>query len=76
MLKIRGLFIGLSFEDPYVHMDKCLSVCESYLGMPELDMDVIGLRLFPLSLIGDVVMWFLELPYNSIYIKTNSIRCS
>lgn len=29
-------------------------------------MDVIGLTVFPLSLIGDVVVWFSELFYNSI----------
>ena len=30
-------------------------------------MDVIGLRMFPLSLMGEDVIWFTELPYNSIY---------
>ena len=38
-----------------------------------LNMDVIGLRLFPLSLIGKAAMWLIELPYNSIY-TLNQLR--
>ena len=30
-------------------------------------MNVIGLRVFPLSLTGEATIWFTELPYNSIY---------
>ena len=30
-------------------------------------MDVIGLRVFPLSLTGEAAMWFTELPYNSYF---------
>ena len=30
-------------------------------------MNVIELRVFPLSLTGDVAIWFSEFPYNSIY---------
>lgn len=37
------------------------------MGQPDLDMDVIGMRFFPLSLTGEDVVWFTELPYNSIY---------
>ena len=32
-----------------------------------MDMDVIGLRVFPLSLTGEAAFWFTELPYNSIF---------
>ena len=32
-----------------------------------MDLDVIGLRVFPLSLTGQAVIWFSELPYNSIF---------
>ena len=42
-------------------------MCKSCVGRPDFDQDVIGLRLFPLSLIGEAVMWFTELPYNSIF---------
>ena len=30
-------------------------------------MDIIGLKVFPLSLMGETTIWFSELPYNSIY---------
>ena len=36
-------------------------------------MDVIGLRVFPLSLTGEAAIWFTELPYNSIY-TLNQLR--
>ena len=32
-----------------------------------MDLDVIGLRVFPLSLTIEVAIWFTELPYNSIF---------
>ena len=32
-----------------------------------MDFDVIGLKVFPLSLTGEAAMLFTELPYNSIF---------
>ena len=32
-----------------------------------MDLDVIGLRVFSLSLKGEAAIWFTELPYNSIF---------
>ena len=32
-----------------------------------MDLDVIGLRVFPPSLMGEAAIWFTELPYNSIF---------
>ena len=32
-----------------------------------MDLDVIGLRVFPLSLMGEAAIWFTELSYNSIF---------
>ena len=32
-----------------------------------MNLDVIGLRVFPLSLTGEAAIWFTELPYNSIF---------
>ena len=32
-----------------------------------MSFDVIGLRVSPLSLTGEAVIWFTELPYNSIF---------
>ena len=38
-----------------------------------MDMDVIGLRVFPLSLTGESAIWFTELLYNSIFTR-NKLR--
>ena len=32
-----------------------------------MDLDVIGIRVFPLSLMGEAAIWLTELPYNSIF---------
>ncbi|XP_049358800.1 uncharacterized protein LOC125823464 [Solanum verrucosum] len=54
MLTARGLFAGLTSEDLHAHVAKLRSVCKICVGRPDLDMDVIGLRVFPLSLTDDV----------------------
>ncbi|WMV58653.1 hypothetical protein MTR67_052038 [Solanum verrucosum] len=67
MLTARGLFSGSPSEDPHAHFAKLRVVCKSCVGRPDLHMNVIGLRVFPLSLTGDAAVWFTELPYNSIF---------
>ena len=67
MLTARGLFSGLSSEDPHAHIAKVSLVCKSCVGRPNLNMYIIGLRVFPLSLTGEAAIWFTELSYNSIY---------
>lgn len=47
-------------------MDKLRSVCQSCVGQPDLDMGVVGFRVFPLSMTRDVFLQFTKLPYNSI----------
>ena len=42
-------------------------MCKSCVGRTDLDLDVIGLRVFPLLLTGEAAIWFTELPYNSIF---------
>ena len=67
MLTARGLFSGLASEDPHAHIAKVRAVCKNCVGRPDLDLDVIGLGVFPLSLTGEAAIWFTKLPYNSIF---------
>ena len=67
VLTIRGLFSRLPSEDPHAHIVKLSSVCKSCVGRPFLDMDVIRIRVFLLSLMGEAEFLLTELPYNSIY---------
>lgn len=67
MFTAKFLFMGLSLEDPHAHIAKLRSLCKSCICRLDLDMNVIGLRVFPLSLIEDFAIWFTEIPYNSIF---------
>ena len=48
-------------------------MCKSCVQRPDLDLDVIGLRVFPLSLMGESAIWLTELPYNLI-LTWNQLR--
>ena len=42
-LTAKGLFAGLPSEDPHAHIAKLRSMCKSFVGRPNLHMNVIGL---------------------------------
>ena len=67
MLTARGLFSGLPSEDPHANIAKVRAVCKSCEGRFDLDLNVIGLKVFPLSLTEEAAVWFTELPYNLIF---------
>ena len=71
MLTARALFSGLPYKGPHAHIAKVRAVCKICVGRPDLDLDVIGLRVFPLSLTGEVAMWFTELPTTQSSLGTN-----
>ena len=69
MLTARGLFSGLPSEDPHAHI--AMAVCKSCVGRPDLDLDVIGLRVFPLSLTGEAAIWFMSSLTTQFSLGTN-----
>ena len=48
MITARGFYLELPSEDPHAYIANLRSVCKSCVGRPDLDMDVIGLRVFHL----------------------------
>ena len=49
MLTARGLYLGLPLEDTHAHIAKVRALCKSCVERPDLNLDVIGLRVFPLT---------------------------
>ena len=60
MITSRGLFSVLPSKDPHAHIAKVRAVCKSCVGRPDLDLDVIGLSVFPLSLMGEAAIWLIQ----------------
>ena len=71
MLTARGLFSGIPSEDPHAHIAKVREVCKIFIGRPDLDLDVIGLRVFPLSLIGEAAIGPLRSLNTQFSLETN-----
>lgn len=69
ILTTRGSFYSQASENTHGHMSKLRSVCKSCVQRPDLDMTVLGLTVFPPSLIGNVAVWFSELPYSLIHTR-------
>ena len=73
MLTARGLFSGLPSKDSHAHIVKVRAVCKSCVERPDLNMDIIKIRGFPLSPTEEAAIWFTEFPYNSIF-TLNQLR--
>ena len=73
MLTTRSLISGMALEDPYPHMDKLRSVCNSCMGRPYMNMDVIGLRVLFLYL---TVMLRCGFQSSHITTFTHGINCT
>lgn len=78
---IQGwLLAGLASDVPHAHIAKLMVLCESCVGWPDWDMDVIGYRVFPQSLAGNAVVVYNELHTIPSIHGTNwtkdSLQCS
>ncbi|TMX03846.1 hypothetical protein EJD97_013572, partial [Solanum chilense] len=71
----HATLLWLPFEDPHADIAKVGKVCKSCVGRPDMNMDGIELRVFPLSLTGESAIWFTDLPCNSIF-TWNQLRDS
>ncbi|KAH0737555.1 hypothetical protein KY290_036260 [Solanum tuberosum] len=72
----RVVFSGFASEDPHGHMAKLRSVCKSCVGRLKLDMNVIGLRVLPISLTGDAVLNHKDKLNNFVALPGESISSS
>lgn len=66
ILTTRVLFAGVPADGPHAHIIKLNYLCKSCISRPELNMNFIELRVFPLSLTGYAAIWFNEILFNSI----------
>ena len=71
MLTARGFFSGLLSEGPHSHKSKVRVVCKSCVGRPDLDLDVIGLREFPLLLTEETIFCSLSSLITQFSLGTN-----
>ncbi|XP_073122405.1 uncharacterized protein [Henckelia pumila] len=61
MIQLQARFGGTSMEDPYSHLERFLSICNT-IKFNRVTSDAVRLRLFPFSLQGDALDWLDDLP--------------
>lgn len=67
MLTTMGFFERMPSEDPHAHNSQDEVCVQELCGRPDLDMNVIMLRVVPVSLMEEAAIWFTKFTYNSIY---------
>jgi len=65
LLQMKGLYGGMTHEDPHEHVKNFIDVCSPF-SFKNVSQELIRLRLFPLSLMGEASKWLAEFPKNSI----------
>lgn len=61
IITARGLFLKILSKDLFSQKDKLRTFCKSVVGRQDLDMNIIGLRVCPLSLAEEAAIWLTEL---------------
>ncbi|KAK4706795.1 hypothetical protein R3W88_033645 [Solanum pinnatisectum] len=65
LLSMKGMFRGTASEDANQHLMNFVEIYKSQ-EIPGVNQTKMRLRLFPLSLTGEVTNWLNEMPYDSI----------
>ena len=65
LLNLKGLFGGIPGDDPNLHLVNFVTICKSF-DNPGVGQNTVRLRLFPLSLSREAIIWMNELTPDSI----------